>query len=110
MSLFSLSALEGVHSQRLAKLPASAEPSQTLRIVDLSEISARRSNRRGVSGRRIPGVGAPLNSRGGRQGIGHQSYFPGGLLTTAQLVGYLKPVTGWNSRLAMARCAASCDW
>jgi hypothetical protein len=31
---------------------------------------------------------------GGRQGIGHQSYFPGGLLTTAQPVGYLKPVTG----------------
>jgi hypothetical protein len=41
------------------------------------------------------GVGALSIPRGGRQRIGHQSYFPAGLLTTAQLVGYLKPVTGW---------------
>ena len=42
-----------------------------------------------------PGVGAPLISRGGRQGIGHQSDFPQGLLTTAQPVGYRKRVPGW---------------
>jgi len=69
-----------------------------------------RSDRpRYVSDRSVPGVGAPSISRGGRQGIGHQSYFPGGLLTGAQLVGYLKPVTRWILRLAMARCTASCE-
>src|SRR5262249_46360674 len=45
------------------------------------------------SDRSDPRVGAPLISRGGRQGIGHQSDFPGGLLTTAQPVGYLNPHT-----------------
>jgi hypothetical protein len=77
----------------------------------LSSLAQRASVRidRGVSDRSVPGVGAPLISRGGRQGIGHQSYFPGGSLTTAQLVGYLKPFTGWILRLAMARFAASCD-
>ena len=60
--------------------------------------------------RRARGGGAPLMSRGGRQGIGHRSVFPGGLLTTAPPVGYLKPITGWFLRLAMARCAAPCDW
>jgi hypothetical protein len=39
-------------------------------------------------------VGTPLISRGGRRGIGQESYFPDGLLTTAQPVGYFKPVTG----------------
>ena len=36
-------------------------------------------------------LGTPLISQGGSQGIGDQSYFPGGLLTTAQPVGYHKP-------------------
>ena len=62
------------------------------------------------SDRSVPGVGAPLISRGGRQGIGDQSDFPSGLLTTAQPVGCLKPFVDWILRLAIARCAAPCDW
>ena len=48
------------------------------------------------SGVQTPGCLAtsPLISQGGRQGIGHQSYFPGGLLTTVQPVGYHKSIMG----------------
>ena len=50
---------------------------------------------KGLAAYLIPGVGAPLIPRGGRQGIGHQLYFPSRLLTTAQPVGYRKRVTDW---------------
>src|SRR5262245_60674885 len=79
--------------------------------VGSTEASNGRLARVGVVGpTRAPGGGAPLISRGGRQGIGHQSDFPGGLLMTVHPVGYLEPVTGWILRLAMAWCTAPCDW
>jgi hypothetical protein len=58
---------------------------------------------RGVSDRGALRLGRPLISQGGSQGIGDQSYFPGGLLTTAQPVGYHKPITDGNLRLTTVR-------